>query len=412
MSDPESEPTSPTELRDHCGRLAVSSGEPSLDGSVGDEDRALSDSELQNVLRSETLARQVKGPSSDALEHHCEKERIQAVKREMESEAASHNCDSHCGSPQTSDAGWEDVLGSGDLRRRVLKEGSGEKAKNGHWVTIRVKCPTNEVDNHEKLRFVLGYSMVIDAWELIVQLMRPGETCAVSTAARFAYGDAGLDTRIPPDQPQEYEIELLDVGAAVGADGPEQHFHDFMEMLKQRGRFYFHRQDFQHALNVYKKAADLIQRMEEESLNELLATFYSNISACYVKLSEWKDVLEHAEKSLALNDKSAKVWYRKAEALTQRKDYDEALEALTKATDLEPSDKLITREITRVQSLRRQQREQEKRVYKRMLGGIHETKENRWRTISLRWAVLAIMVVVFAGLIHFIRPLVLSQFGR
>lgn len=54
---------------------------------------------------------------------------------------------------------------------------------------------------------------------------------------------------------------------------------------------------------------------------------------------EWKEVLEYTEKSLALNEKSAKVWYRRAEAFTHRKEYDEALDALGKAKDLEPNDK-------------------------------------------------------------------------
>uniref|UniRef100_A0A1I7XQ59 Uncharacterized protein n=1 Tax=Heterorhabditis bacteriophora TaxID=37862 RepID=A0A1I7XQ59_HETBA len=105
------------EVRSNSHR-AVSSGEPSLDGSIDvDEERgALSDSDITHVARTQTLAAQVKGPSSDALEESC---RLEAAERDRNSE-------------------WEDVLGSGQLLKKIIQAGvSDERAHDGQWVTIR-----------------------------------------------------------------------------------------------------------------------------------------------------------------------------------------------------------------------------------------------------------------------------------
>ncbi|KIH59216.1 hypothetical protein ANCDUO_10564, partial [Ancylostoma duodenale] len=137
------------------GPRAVSSGEQSLDGSIDEERGALSDSDVNHVVRThvirlpfltfflflQTLASQVKGPSSDALEESC---RMEAVARERGSE-------------------WEDVLGSGKLMKRVVRDGKGgERPTDGHWVTIKVVDTLRGVDSHDRLTFILGFSMVID----------------------------------------------------------------------------------------------------------------------------------------------------------------------------------------------------------------------------------------------------------
>jgi tetratricopeptide (TPR) repeat protein len=395
-----SEQTGNFSQHDKFSRLAVSSGEPSLDGSI-DEDRALSDSELQNVLKSEELARQVKGPSSDALEHHCEKERIEASKRELlaEKELSNNLSDEESEKGEENDDGWEDILGSGHLKRRIIRQGAGEHPKAGQWVTIRVESSTHSIDNHERLRFVLGFSFVIDAWELVVQLMRPGEICAVFTTARFAGAENGTD-----DQTHEYVIELLEIGDAVTLEKSDDEARTFLNQLKERGNFYFKRQDLSHAINVYKKAIELIQRdaSVENSFGDILSIFYSNLSACHAKLGDWDDVLETTEKALELNQKSAKIWFRRSEALSHRKEYGAAIEALNKAKQ---RIKAIERELQRIQCLRDVQLKKEKRVYKRMISGINEPKERRLRKLSFRWLILTIVIAFFAGAIHFLREL-------
>ncbi|EJW80556.1 hypothetical protein WUBG_08536 [Wuchereria bancrofti] len=133
----------------YCHRRAVSSGEPSLDGSVDEERAALSDSDLAGVARIHTLAAKAKGPSSDALETECRTEQSLSVPNGI------HCC--------TSTEEWNDILGSGQLFCKMLKAGKGPKARNGQKVTVRVVDTGFGIDNVSEKTFVLGFSMVIDA---------------------------------------------------------------------------------------------------------------------------------------------------------------------------------------------------------------------------------------------------------
>nr|CDJ87209.1 Peptidyl-prolyl cis-trans isomerase domain containing protein [Haemonchus contortus] len=215
------------------GPRAVSSGEQSLDGSIDEERGALSDSDVNHVARANTLASQVKGPSSDALEESC---RMEAVARERGSE-------------------WEDILGSGQLMKRVVKDGSGsDRPTDGQWVTIKVVDTLRGVDSHDRLTFILGFSMVIDAWELTIKLMNVEEVAEIRAKARLAYGECGLDDIIPQNQDQEYRIELLEIGASPDYQNMgEEELSDFVLMLKDRGNFYFNRREYEKAIFVYKR---------------------------------------------------------------------------------------------------------------------------------------------------------------
>lgn len=86
----------------------------------------------------------MKGPSSDALEESCRLE------------AAGRSCASD----------WEDVLGSGQLMKKIIIPASMEhshyRPKDGDWLVIKVIDTWRGVDSHSRLRFIAGYSMVID----------------------------------------------------------------------------------------------------------------------------------------------------------------------------------------------------------------------------------------------------------
>ena len=49
------------------------------------------------------------------------------------------------------------------------------------------------------------------AWDIAVTLMECGEVARVKSAARFAYGERGKGSTIPPNATITYELELLEV---------------------------------------------------------------------------------------------------------------------------------------------------------------------------------------------------------
>ncbi|VBB29711.1 unnamed protein product [Acanthocheilonema viteae] len=377
----------------YCHRRAVSSGEPSLDGSVDEERAALSDSDLAGAARIQTLATKAKGPSSDALEIECRTEQFLSVPNNVPCSTSAEE--------------WNDILGSGQLFCKILKVGRGPKARNGQKVTVRVVDTKFGIDNISEKTFILGFSMVIDAWEMVLQLMHEGEIDAIKSEHRFAYGSVGDPERnIPPYQTMEYEIELICI-----TDGPLYTTLQTNELvkhiteLKERGNYFYNRKELEKAIYIYKRSTELIDTpAEDETLRNLLSVIYSNLSVCYAKLCDWKLTLDASNNALNLNASNTKALFRRANAYASLNFIEEAIDTLNIAHQIDPNDELIVRELRRLKARLKLCREQERSLYKRMLAGTQGDNERTYSIRRLRcYSLLAFFIVVFALFIHFLR---------
>ena len=92
------------------------------------------------------------------------------------------------------DDGWEDVLGSGRLKKRIVKEGE-EGMKPGKGTRVKVKVEervAGEVVMQEtSIEFNVGESEVLQCLDLVVPLMCKGEEAEVTSEHSFAYGVKG-----------------------------------------------------------------------------------------------------------------------------------------------------------------------------------------------------------------------------
>merc|ERR1719265_2676886 len=61
----------------------------------------------------------------------------------------------------------------------------------------------------QPLTFKVGLDQVIKGWDLGVQTLRKGEHARFTIPHEFAYGEAGLEGRVPPNSTVVYEVELL-----------------------------------------------------------------------------------------------------------------------------------------------------------------------------------------------------------
>lgn len=379
-------------------RRAVSSGEPSLDGSVDEERAALSDSDLPGAMRIQTLATQAKGPSSDALEVECRAEHV------------AHKADEVVSSASNDD--WKDIIGNGQLLCKVLHEGTGPKPRNGQQVVISVKDTKLGVDSVEDFSFVLGFSMVIDAWEMVVQLMHEGEVDVVKSESRFAYGSMGdSDRGIPPHQSMEYTIKLVKIDdGPTYSNMPREQLITYISQLKERGNYYYARKELDKAVFVYKRCTDLIVIPEDdEPLRHLFSVVFSNLAVCYAKLCDWKSTLDASDEALRLNPLNTKALFRRANAYANLNFNEEAINTLKIASNIDPNDDLIDKELHRLKARQRVCREQERSLYKRMLSGAnteHGVRQHRSLTVTLRYVFLAFFVVVLALFIHFLSVVI------
>jgi FKBP-type peptidyl-prolyl cis-trans isomerase len=104
------------------------------------------------------------------------------------------------------------------IRYDILESGSGEKAKSGDMVSVLyvgrlLNGQTfDQVNDREKpFRFRLGRGHVIQGWDQVLQLMRPGDKWVVIIPSELAYGSRGTG-RIPRDATLVFMMELLAAG--------------------------------------------------------------------------------------------------------------------------------------------------------------------------------------------------------
>ncbi len=104
------------------------------------------------------------------------------------------------------------------IRYDILESGSGNTAKPGDMVSVLyvgrlLNGQTfDQVSDREKpFRFRLGRGHVIQGWDQILQLMRPGDKWVVIIPSELAYGSRGTG-RIPRDATLVFMMELLAAG--------------------------------------------------------------------------------------------------------------------------------------------------------------------------------------------------------
>jgi len=108
------------------------------------------------------------------------------------------------------------------------------------------------------------------------------------------------------------------------------------------------RQEKESSANLKKNAGNkaFIKKNYEQAIQRYTEgieinpdhTLYSNRSACFIQLGQWENALEDAHKCLELKEDFAKGYFRKGVALFELGRYEDAVEALKEAYDLEPED--------------------------------------------------------------------------
>lgn len=108
--------------------------------------------------------------------------------------------------------------GKGNLKKEILKEGTGKRADIGDVAIVHytgtledgVKFDSS-VDKEQPFSFKLGGGQVIKGWEQGVLGMRVGEKQKLTITHNLAYGEIGVPGVIPANATLIFEIELLGI---------------------------------------------------------------------------------------------------------------------------------------------------------------------------------------------------------
>ncbi|XP_029938903.1 peptidyl-prolyl cis-trans isomerase FKBP8 [Salarias fasciatus] len=295
---------------------------------------------------------------------------------------------------------WMDVLGNGQLKKKVLQAGKGRDSRpqKGQNVKVHLKTFLKDgtlVEEQSDLSFTLGDGDVIQALDLTVQLMEIGEKALIETNGKYAYGTRGShEPEVPPNAELSIEVEMLEA-----TDAPDLELLPPAEKIalatckRERGNVHYQRGDYAFAVNSYSIALQItessskvdISPEEENELLDVKVKCLNNMAASQLKLDHYDAALKSCVSSLAHQPDNIKALFRMGKVLALQGEYSEAIQTLKKALKREPSNKTIHAELSKLVKKHSEVRGAEQAMYKKMLGNPSSNSSAQKRHAKSSW---------------------------
>ncbi|XP_026099323.1 peptidyl-prolyl cis-trans isomerase FKBP8-like [Carassius auratus] len=285
--------------------------------------------------------------------------------------------------PATELEEWQDILGNGQLRKKVVEAGAGPESRpqRGQNVTIHLKTTLTDgtvVEELPNLSFTLGDGDVLQALDLTVQLMEMGEKALIEAGAKYAYGALGSSApAVPPGSDLILEVQLLSADDAPDLElMPPSERISLANRKRERGNVHYQRADYAFAINSYGIALQIteatfrvdISQQEEEELLDMKVKCLNNMAAAQLKLDHYEAALRSCVSVLEHQPDNVKALFRKGKVLALQGEFAEAIQTLKRALKLEPSNKTIHAELSKLVKKHSEQKGAEQAMYKKMLG--------------------------------------------
>ncbi|CAH2984653.1 unnamed protein product [Chilo suppressalis] len=347
---------------------------------------------------------------------------------------------------------WQDVLASGALLKKILKPGdeaSGARPQRSDICRISYELKIRDsgeiVEKRDQVKIYLGDNEVLQGLDLVLTLMHEGEECLLQLAPRFAYGEAGLKPgeslglvgeidgpkyegpAIGPETWLEARLELHDWN-----EEPEHETLPIAERMeigirrRARGNWWYGRGEAQLAVQLYRRALDVLDESEggitdptpagelvptSEALTALLEErlrVHNNMAAAQLKAGAYDAALQAVTRVLQCQPNNAKALYRKSRILSAMGRNMEALAAAKAAAAAAPQDSGTKKVLQKCEEKANRDRSVERRLAKRMLGtsdspksgGAPDKKPSRTKMLVWGSLLLSLLVGVASVLVY------------
>uniref|UniRef100_A0A0K0E524 peptidylprolyl isomerase n=1 Tax=Strongyloides stercoralis TaxID=6248 RepID=A0A0K0E524_STRER len=217
---------------------------------------------------------------------------------------------------------YEDVVGTGILLKRVIKEGENDdvKAVDGDIVKISITYHGLGNSTPEEITFTLGYLLNIEGIELACKCMNVGEITLFKIKSHLAYGDVGVTEgpyNIPPNHDLVVQIHLISIVGHQNFlldDTPVEELLEQFKTIRGRGKFYFQRNEIDRAMFVYNKLLNILQEVTINRCDELLllemSILQNNLASCYYKMDDYRNALKMSTAATTINPKNIDFVYK------------------------------------------------------------------------------------------------------
>lgn len=325
--------------------------------------------------------------------------------------------------------GWEDILGSGRLRRRVLSAAkSDSKPNRGYYVKVNFEAKFDDEVflEDQALEFFLSEGEVIQGLDLVVALMSLGEQNEFIADPEFAYGKGGYPPKLPPNAAVHCQVTLLEhrPNASSPTDLELEQRRTIGLRKKERGNFWYCREEFSQAVQCYRKAVEyfddealelevpidryLLPQHLQDLLDDRIKT-YNNLAQAQMKLTAWDSSLASLKHVLKIEPNNEKALFRKAKILEEKGCVDESVGILRRLVRLYPNNTQSQALLTKLTTKKKKNRRVEEELSKKMLGldKYEEEQKNKSKWKIPRFFTVGLVVggvgALLGGIVAFLK---------
>ncbi|KAK3860103.1 hypothetical protein Pcinc_033820 [Petrolisthes cinctipes] len=268
----------------------------------------------------------------------------------------------------------------GIIRRNIVAGEGYQTPTDGAVLDVHIVGKLNgTVFDERDVKFPLGEGSehnIPEGLETALEKFKKGEKSTIKLSPDYGYGKEGnVALGIPPGASLQYEVELHNFEKAKESWEMDQEEKVVQaKACKERGTAFLKQEKYQLAVKQYKKIIDLLEHdsglddeMKAESQNVLLAG-HLNLAMAYLKLKHSIEARDHANKSLEMDKKNIKAFFRRGQAYMNLGEYELAQSDFRACLNIEGNNKAAKQQLQQCIANIKADRLKEKKLY----GGMFE----------------------------------------
>ena len=302
---------------------------------------------------------------------------------------------------------WFDLLNNKDILKKTLVAGPEASVRPVRGSQCVVQLSTRNADTEEviasetfeSLQVIVGEYDLIHGLDLSLPLMHLGEEAQILIKPRFGYGLKGKQPDIPSNCRLDCRLKLVSIQEPEQIEEEEEEKLIYLaKRKKERGNFWFGREEYSSAIVNYKRCIDFVEIVENrlasdqdlddekqegggeervakqrrewkmsENVLQLKSTAHNNLALAFIKTESYNMALESVEAALQLTPENVKALFRKATALKSKGEVADAVLVLQHAIQLQPNNREVISFHDELRKQKQKEFQNEKQLYRRML---------------------------------------------